>query len=186
MTITEKIEKCIQKAEKQNATITILQDINESKQYSLWYGGTVANIHYRGYEIDISAIGDVYCTLELVTKDDEYIDDLCDVRDKCNMGQFNDEMQFYIHNDSELYELLKGNTIKLDKKYIPEKYVETYARLNLQNNNWWECSARTPDGKFIDLGWVMEEDKIEDAIETVIDTLDETIEYIKEAYTAFM
>ena len=137
----------------EDAKITFLQagPFDEGRQMSLWHGGDVVEIELPNKKLVISAAGDVYASL--IDKADGT--ELFYVKGKCNRGEFGGELSSYIKNDDEL-------NILLDDEH--PKYA-----IEMTNNNWWECFGLTNDGRFIDLMWALDADKISDAIVEVLD-----------------
>ena len=120
-----------------------------------WYGGTVATIKRNdGWEIIISAIGDIRLNGRVDGEEFEFVD-------KNNSGKLYCEL--YWIDDENLRSLL-------DKD---ESESEDY--LEFGNNNWFEFDFRTPNGEFIDLGGVFCDNVIDD---NILDNLnEESIEY---------
>ena len=148
--ITDKIEI------KFNNTISL------HRLHSLWYGGNMADVKYKGYTFHIEAIGDIYACLNTV-KDGRNV---CYVRDKCNNGNFGAEMVSYLRSDKTLYKALNGEHRLYD--------------LSLGANNWWECLVTDPNDQFHDLMWCLNEDNLFLTFNEVLGSLDETIKYIEE------
>lgn len=116
------------------------------RQHSLWYGGDMVSIAYRGYRFIVSAVGDVIATL---TRKSDNVE-ICDIRDKGNMGQFGQEIASYIKNDAELKQLMADD--------------HPLYQLDLTDNNWWECFCCDPQGQFHDLMLALDSDGIIDAV----------------------
>lgn len=68
------------------------------------------------------------------------------VKDKNNSGRFGSDIQPYLKTDRALVAAIcrKHNRYWID----------------MEHNNWWECSVSTPDGVFHDLMWVLDSDHI--------------------------
>jgi len=145
----------------QNCEIHFTDQISLRRLSSLWYGGNVAEVKYKGYIFHIDAIGDVYADLYHV-HDDRH---LCYVKDKNNNGNFGSEMLSYFRSDKTLYEALGE---------APHKY-----HLKMQDNNWWECFVTDPQEDFHDLMWALDDDNLFDAIGNVLKSMDEMIDYIE-------
>ena len=140
-----------------NYEIEILQDkIDDDHQDSLWYGGRIAEISYKGYTFIVGAYGDVRATLL-----DENENEIAYVRDKNNRGWFYNEMSPFIKSDNELYEL------------------ENKGLLELENNNWFEVLIDGPDGEQYDLGWVTADFSYDSAIQEVLDNMKDVIKDIE-------
>ena len=139
--------------------IDIIQDVDANRQNSLWYGGTVATIEYKGYTFVLNAIGDVGATL--LDKDGNVI---ADVSDKSNTGRFFEEMSDFIADDNTLSALCGG----LDG-----------TTLEFQNNNWWEVFVDTPEKDIPDYDWVCESADFFDALQEVINSMDEIIQELE-------
>jgi hypothetical protein len=129
---------------------------------SLWYGGGVVNVRYKGYTYHIEAIGDVYANLSSVCDDHH----LCYIKDKNNNGNFGSEIIDYIRSDKTLEDALGAS---------PRRY-----RLYMENSNWWECFVTDPQGEFHDLMLNLDADKLFDAIADVLTNLDEIIKYMED------
>lgn len=131
-------------------------DLN--RQHSLWYGGDMVSIAYRGYRFIVSAVGDVIATL---TRKSDNVE-LCDIRDKGNAGRFGQEITSYIKIDAELKQLLADN--------------HPQYQLDLTDNNWWECFCYDPQGQFHDLMLALDSDGIIDAVVETAVAMDSIIE----------
>lgn len=138
--------------------VTYIRPLMPEREDSLWYGGLVAEISYKGYTFMLGAYGDVRASL-LNENDDEVVY----VRDKNNAGAFFEEMKDYISDDFEL-ELLKSNEPL-------ERGGHTYW-LVFENNNWWEVLVETPDGHTLDTGWVCNGDLYSEAIAEIMENMD--------------
>ena len=147
----EKVEQ------KEPAVIEVHAPVFYKRQDSLWFGGTVAEIHYRGWRFELWANGDVYADLYELPNMRHFFH----VKDKRNAGNLSGELRNYIHSDRALYAAELGK----HPKY----------RLDLDYNNWWEGFAVTPDGEFIDMMWCLESDKILPAIAELFAAMDEII-----------
>ena len=139
-------------------SIETVQNIRKGQYGSLWYGGTVVHVRYKGWNFELCATGDV-CA-DLLRKDDPG-DSLLYVKDKQNAGRFGEEIQTYITTDKELNSALC--------------HSHPQYQLLLDNNNWWECFVIDPSGGFHDLMWCLDSDSIISAIAEVIAGMDETI-----------
>ena len=140
-----------------NYEIEILQNkIDDEHQDSLWYGGRIAEIKYKGYTFIVGAYGDVRATLL-----DENENEIAYVRDKCNSGRFYEEMSPYIKSD-----------VDLGRK-------EAEGKLSLENNNWFEVLIDGADGEQYDLGWVTADFSYDSAIQEVLDNMDDVIKDIE-------
>jgi len=129
---------------------------------SLWYGGSMVDVIYKGYTFHIEAIGDVYADLYSV-QDGRH---LCYVKDKNNNGNFGSEMLSYFQSDETLHDALSEN---------PKVF-----RLDMQHGNWWECFCTDPAGNFHDLMWNLDEDNLFKAIAEALGGLDEVIKNLEE------
>ena len=141
--------------------LKILQDkIDDEHQDSLWYGGRIAEIKYKGYTFIVGAYGDVVATLWGRNNDgSDY--ELAYVKDKNNAGRFYEEMSPYIKSD-----------VDIGRK-------EAEGKLVLDNNNWFEVLIDGPDGEQYDLGWVCDDFTYDSAIQEVIDNMENTIKDIE-------
>ena len=135
--------------------------ISLHRLHSLWYGGNMADVKYKGYTFHIEARRDIYAYL-YTTKSKRRV---CYVKDKCNNGNFGAEMVSYIRSDKTLYKALNG------EHHLYE--------LILDHNNWWECFVTDPNDQFHDLMWCLNEDNLFLTFNEVFDNLDETIKYIE-------
>ena len=129
---------------------------------SLWYGGSVAEVHYKGYIFCVDAIGDVYADIHpanVAPEDREY--PLAYVKDKNNGGYFSNEMLCYLRSDAALSAALGGT----HPKYC----------LEMDHNNWWECFVVDPEGVKHDIMWALDDDNLFDAIAGVIIGMDDAI-----------
>lgn len=144
-----------------NYELEILQDkIDDEHQDSLWYGGRIAEIKYKGYTFIVGAYGDVIATLWGRNNDgSDY--ELAYVKDKNNAGRFYEEMSPYIKSD-----------VDLGRK-------EAEGNLLLDNNNWFEVLIDGPDGEQYDLGWVCDDFTYDSAIQEVLDNMDDVIREIE-------
>jgi hypothetical protein len=131
---------------------TITEDLREeNKQNSLFYGGDIVSLSYKGFTFVISAIGDIRVTIiNKITKEETYI------KDKQNFGKFAEELEhaFNVKNDEELTKFLNDENYDFD----------------WSDNNWWECGMIDPNGKWNDLMWCLDSDEINQAIEEVINS----------------
>lgn len=136
------------------ARVILRETIEEGKNDSIWYGGTIADIYYKGYNFVVAAIGDVRADIYRILPDGnkELLDE---VNDKNNSGEMNGCIESYIHNDEELY-----NALYYD--------IGPY-RIELQNNNWFEGFYIKPDRTFVDLSWVIEDDSPHEAIKSMLE-----------------
>ena len=138
--------------------IKINTPIFHKRQDSLWFGGEVVKIHYRGWCFSLWANGDVYADLyELPDMWHHFY-----VKDKRNAGNLAGELIRYIKSDRALYAAMQGK----HPRY----------RLETDHNNWWEAFAISPKGEFIDLMWCLDSDKILPAIAEIVGGMDEIIE----------
>jgi len=128
---------------------------------SLWYGGNVVDVKYKGYTFHIEAIGDVYADLYLAHNNEH----LCYAKDKNNNGNFGSQMLSYFRSDKTLLAALRGESSKY--------------RLEMQHNNWWECFVTDPQGGSHDLMWSLDDDNLLHAISSVIKALDSTIDSLE-------
>ena len=138
--------------------IKVVENIRKNQYSSLWYGGSAAYIHYKGWKFELSAIGDVCAELTLTDQPD---DELIYVKDKNNAGCLGKELRRYISTDKALNAALC---------HRHPRY-----RLFVGDNNWWECSVIDPQGSFHDLMWCLESDHILEGIAEVIGWMDNAI-----------
>lgn len=138
-------------AKDHGATLEI--DIIDTQHLSsLWYGGDVAEIKYKGYTFMVAALGDIVAELL-----DGNGDQLAYVKDKYNSGRFYDDMGYYVRNDKMLKRLTEN-------------------RLYFFDNNWWECYVILPTGEYVDLMWWLDADAVDDAVREVIESMDDIID----------
>lgn len=90
-------------------------ELDFERQDSVWYGGYLGEIKYKGIVYEVHAVGEVRATLL-----DDSNEEIASVVDKNRAGKFRDEMEHYIKNDDELYKL------------------ENEGKLYFGNNNWFE------------------------------------------------
>lgn len=143
--------------------VNFTETISLGQLHCLWYGGSVAEVKYKGYTFSIDAIGDVYANLYTARKYRhlEYL------KDKSNNGVFASKMRQYFRSDKTLLKIIDGN----HRKYS----------IDLLHNNWWECGITDPQGNWHDIMWVTDDDNLFSAILEVLTSLDETIEHINAA-----
>ena len=139
--------------------VNVSEDLRKNQYSSLWYGGEIATIRYKGWKFELYACGDVRAVL---SRKSDPENELFYVKDKNNAGQLGEELQPYIETDKALYAAINGQ----HRKY----------RLELLNNNWYECFAIDPHGQFYDLMWALDSDHAIEAIAEIIDGMDEVIE----------
>lgn len=123
--------------------IEFMEPIRRKQYSSLWYGGQIAAIRVHGCVFEVHALGDVYAwRYDKSDRDRE----LLYVKDKNNSGRFGSDIQPYLKTDRALVAAIcrKHNRYWID----------------MEHNNWWECSVYTPDGVFHDLMWVLDSDHI--------------------------
>lgn len=132
--------------------------IDDKHKDVLWYGGRIAEYHYKGYTFILGAYGDVYATL----LDCDYKTEVASVRDKRNNGCFYDEMRSFIFDDLDL------------------RFLKDTGRLVLENNNWFEILVDGPDGTQYDTGWVTASDDYEEAIKEMIENADDFIKEVSD------
>ena len=123
--------------------IEFMEPIRRKQYSSLWYGGQIAAIRVHGCVFEVHALGDVYAWLYDKSDRDR---ELLYVKDKNNSGRFGSDIQPYLKTDRALVAAIcrKHNRYWID----------------MEHNNWWECSVYTPDGVFHDLMWVLDSDHI--------------------------
>ncbi len=143
---------------KEPVSVEFAEKIDDCRCSSLWYGGTIANIFYRGWRFELTANGDVRASL--IRKVDDV--ELFRIKDKHNGGDFGQELLRYIKTDEGLYAAENGEH--------PEYTLE------LDDNNWFECFAFDSDGKYYDLMWALDADNVFESVVDVIDGMDEIIE----------
>lgn len=157
------LEKVLSKRNlKGEFAIQFVGSISLRRMDSLWYGGDMVEVKYKGYSFHIEAIGDVYA--DLYTAPDNR--QLCYVKDKNNNGNFSSEMLSYFRSDRALTAVLSGES---------HRY-----RLDMQHNNWWECFVTDPKGVYHDLMWNLDEDNLFHAIAEVLCGADEVISDMEE------
>lgn len=144
-------------------------DFEDKKHLSsLWYGGKVATIKYKGYLFSLEANGDVKCSL--FDKDNE---EVARVKDKRNGACFFSVMYQYLKNDKEIM-LARQNGGKFYKNNS-FKYS-----LVFEDENWFEIFVNSPDGEFHDLSIVCDADNLQECIIEMATSMDEIIKYLEE------
>ena len=138
--------------------VKVLEELRKNQYSSLWYGGEIASIYYKGWRFDIEACGDVYAYLFRKGDPD---DQLLYVKDKNNAGRLGEELQQYIKTDKALYAAINGKHSKYE--------------LELGDNNWYECFVTDPQGEFHDLMWALDSDDALESVAEVIAGMDEVI-----------
>lgn len=155
-----RLQKMLHKARrtlKESVLIEVYSPVFHKRQDSLWFGGTVAEIHYLGWRFELWANGDVYADLYELPD----MQHLFYVKDKHNAGNLSGELMNYIHSDRALH--------------AAEQRKHNKYRLDLNHNNWWEAFAVTPDGEFVDMMWCLDSGKILPAIAEVVEAMDKII-----------
>lgn len=137
--------------------IDVAAELRNGQYSSLWYGGEIATIHYKGWKFEICACGDVRAWLN----DKDEARELLYVKDKNNAGRLGEELQRYIRTDKALYAAISGKHSRYS--------------LELDDNNWFECFATDPKGRFYDLVWTLDSDHAIESIAEVITGMDEVI-----------
>lgn len=142
-----------------DVAIDVVHNIGWQRYSSLWYGGNIVNISYKGWSFHIDACGDV-CA-DLYRKNDPETTVLS-VTDKYNAGRFGRKLRHFFRTD---------RTLNAALCHRHPRYT-----LVANNTNWWECVATDPDGRFHDLMWVLDSDHILAGIAEVLCLLDYTIQ----------
>jgi len=123
--ISEMIDAIQQEdAPKEDYSIEAMTPINLRRQDSLWYGGSTAEIIYKGFTFSIEANGDVRAYL--FDSDDTT---LFDVKDRSNTGALYGEMLPYLKSDRALRQAMSDKPGK--------------RRLHVEDGNWWEVFGAT-------------------------------------------
>lgn len=185
--LTHSINELVDKAKKVGAKLTFIDNPMPSKESSLWYGGKVADITYKGYIFHLEAIGEIRASLNLVDKAGFPILELANVVDKNSGGEFANEMCKYIPSDKMLFELYEETATPLplsqkNKKAlcIPTSAI-AYGKLDLHMLNWWEITVTLPEGRYInDLDWVSEYGLYSEALYQFLEEPDKAISYVKD------
>ena len=151
------VKQLMNHVKRKGGVLEVLEFIDIEHQNTLWYGGNVAEIKYKGYRLVIAAVGDV--KVEVADENDNYVGY---VKDKNNAGIFYKEFRHFIRDDKHLVKLIANNHIIFE------------------NNNWWECFMYLPDGTFVDMMMALESDLLSEAILEVADSMDEILEYGKD------
>ena len=142
--------------------VEAVQRIHNRQYGSLWYGGTVVRIRYKGWRFELEARGDVCAELFPTSSPDS---SLLYVKDKRNDGCFGGEIRRYLSTDKALL----SAWCHKHPRYL----------LTVHDNNWWECFATDPQGEFHDLMWITESDHIIEGIAEVICLMERIIREIK-------
>lgn len=140
------------------SSLHIMQDILSDYQDSLWYGGRVASINYKGAEITIAAYGDVICDLV----DRKSGKSVAYVKDKSNSGSFYHEIVSKVKGDNELRDIVRGTH---------PKYT-----LDLDCGNWWEVIGEYEE-EYYELG-ISESESIMDVIMETLDSLEDDYRFM--------
>ena len=184
---THSINELVDKAKKAGVELTFIDNPMPNKESSLWYGGKVADIAYKGFVFHLEAIGEIRASLNLVDKAGFPILELANVVDKNSGGEFANEMCKYIPSDKLLFELY-GETatpLPLSQKSkkalcIPSSEI-AYGKLDLHMLNWWEITVTLPDGRYInDIDWVSEYGLYSEALYQFLEEPDKAISYVKD------
>ncbi len=102
----------------EDIVLILADELDFDRQDSVWYGGYLGEIKYNGVVYEVHAVGEVRATLF-----DDNNEETASVVDKNRAGKFRVEMECYIKNDDELFDL------------------ENNGRLYIGNNNWFEIFA---------------------------------------------
>lgn len=132
------------------------------KNSSFWYGGPVSHIVYKDYHFCLEAMGDIRVGYTAKEGDEpEWF------KDKNNGGQMQEYFGDVFADDDELYQAIKNFGTK------------KYPQLEFQNNNWWECIIKDPNGQFHDIMWALDTDNYFEAIDEIVENMDRVIEEIE-------
>lgn len=142
------------------AVIDIEQYIDREHLSSLWYGGCVASIFYKEYELSIVANGDIFCSGCIKG---EYFK----FKDKQNGGYLYDVLGNKI-TDYELMQFLTD----------PENSLED--NLCFDDSNWFEVFITPKDGKEYSESYVLDADTLPNAVAEVLANAEEYIRCAKE------
>ena len=157
-----KINKMKKHIEELKSNIKYLQPIiNPNKQNSLWYGGDVATIAYKGFIFTLTANGDVIGQLWLP----EPYNSLIFMKDKSNHAIFNEKFKQYLLSDEDIHEALANE---------PSNEIKW---LQMEDTNWWEIFV-TKNGQQI-TSVICDSENYEEAIDEMIDQMDTIIEESK-------
>lgn len=133
--------------------IEFVSGIHMARMSSLWYGGDIVHISYKGCVYQISADGDIRATLYRKKTGEE----IASVNDKNEAGLFGHEMNRYLLTDSLIS--------------MAERGKHPLFELDIKNNNWWAWSAIDSEGQWHDFEWVLEDDNLFFGIVEVVDKI---------------
>lgn len=145
-------------APKENYSISF-RSIELHRQNSLWYGGGIASISYKGFNFSVEARGDIRAYLCDAVTDEQIVY----IKDKTNSRIFYDQMRQYLRSDQELEQALANQ----HNKY----------HLTTDDCNWWEIFVFDKTNQLLCETWVADADHI---LPAVIETLKEMDEYLDE------
>ena len=143
------------------AWIEFTEYIPPCRYHSLWHGGEIGIIHYKGWRFSIYACGDVYADLYDAKDGGRHLEY---VKDKGNRGLFGDAMRRYFPSDRQLVKVLANR----HRRYC----------LELENNNWWECFVIDPDGGRHDMMWCLDAWALFPAVAEILSGMDFCIKEI--------
>lgn len=144
----------------EKVVVDIEQYIDPEHLYSVWYGGSVASIRYRGYNLDILANGDISLYGNIDGEEFSH-------KDKSNGGSVYDVLGKKI-TDKELMFYLKNPF------YSPENHLE------FDNSNWFELFIAAQDGQEYSESYVLNADTLPEAIAEVLTDADDYIQAVEE------
>ena len=139
--------------------IEFTQDTRPRHYHSLWYGGEVGVIHYKDWMFQIYANGDIFANLYDMMNGCRHLEY---VKDKGNRGEFGMVMNRYFPNDRQLIKALS---------YRHRRY-----RLDMDDNNWWECFAIDSRGYRYDMMWDLDSWDLFSAAAEILHNADQFIE----------
>lgn len=133
--------------------------LDSNHRNSLWYGGDVLTVNYKGYDLTLCANGDVICDYQH-SKDGPLIQ----VSDKSNHAIFLEQLKNAIPNDETLKNLLLEAASS----------SETLPKLTVVDTNWWEVFV-SKDGQEI-TSCVLDSENYDDALTEMIDNAEKILD----------
>lgn len=153
--------------------VEFFEEIENGKEFSLWYGGSVASIKYKNVDFIIAANGDV--------SGDIYEDGqlLTSFKDRGNQSSFYgivlDYLKGKVSTDDDLDEWIT-------RDFVTEETLRDKSNcIYLDYSNWWEIYIRY-EGEIIDIQYDFGSEKISEVVEEAIKIIPKLYEeYILES-----
>jgi len=140
---------------KESYSIAFQVPVNLYRQDSLWYGGTVAEIYYKGFTFSVEAVGDIRAYLHDIVTDTQVFD----VKDRYNGGALSGAMLPYVKSDKALEKALSEN----HGRY----------QLHLESRNWWEVFGMDNNSTWLNETWLVYSEGILSAVVDALSGIDE-------------